>query len=405
MDIWIGSAGRSGRREPFADGALVVCSRKGVHPSEEALLHALPQGRSGAALVVNSTEALAGLALRALNPDLAVHCHFDDAWDFALAQANVKPQRRLAPKLGLAPDPPEGPWDLVAAPFRASGVADLVRERLAFALRCLRPGGLLFTSTDNRSDRFLRDAVVELFGSATRVPGPTRRSGVAYIARRPKAPKLRERDFRRTFTVREGEGTLSFVSRPGVFCHGRLDEGTRALLAALDVGAAKRVLDLGCGVGVLGLMAALRSPETRVTLVDSHARAIECARANAAALGVESRCQAFVSAEPRRGLAPGFDLVVSNPPYYGHYRIAEMFLDTAAQVLVPGGRILLVTKDPDWFAEAMGPRFRQVERTELRGYWVMRATQPSRAEGRTIAPAPSSPQSSGGVPGQGVAPN
>ncbi|HPD17888.1 MAG TPA: methyltransferase [Planctomycetota bacterium] len=375
MDIWLGSAGRSGRREPFADGALVVCSRKGVHPSEAALLHALPKGRGGSALVVNSTEALAGLALRALNPDLAVHCHFDDAWDLAAARANVKRQRRLAPELGLAPDPPEGPWDFVVLPFGMAGVAELVHERLAFALRCLRPGGLLFTSTDNRSDRFLHEAVVGLFGSATSVPGPTRRSGVAYVARRPREPKLRPREFRRTFTVREGEGVLSFVSRPGVFCHGRLDDGTRALLAALDVGEARRILDLGCGVGVLGLIAARRSPASRVTLVDSHARAIECTQANAAALGVESRCQAFVSADPLGDLSPGFDLVVSNPPYYGHYRIAQMFLDTAAKVLVPAGRILLVTKDPDWHLEAARERFANVESRRAGGYAIVTATR------------------------------
>jgi len=377
MDIWLGSAGKPGRRESFADGTLVVCSPKGVHPSEEALLNALPRGRSGSALVVNSSEGLAGLALRALNPELAVHCHFDDAWDLATAQANVKPQRRLAPALALAPDPPEGPWDLVALPFSMAGVTELVHERLAFALKCLRPGGLLFTSTDNRSDRFLRGAVVERFGSATAVPGPTRRSGVAYIARRPKEPKLRPRDFRRTFTVREGEGVLHFVSRPGVFCHGRLDDGTRALLAALDVREARRILDLGCGVGVLGLIAALRCPQARVTLVDSHARAIECTLANAAAHGVQARCQAFVSADPLGDLSPGFDLVLSNPPYYGSYRIAEMFLHTAAKVLAPGGRILLVTKDPEWYAEAMATRFSDVASTEALGYWVFRGLQRS----------------------------
>jgi len=415
MDIWIGSVGRFGRRQAFADGELVICSRKGVHPSEEALLSALPRGRTGSALVVNSVEGLAGMALRALNPELDVHCHFDDAWDFEVAQATVKQQRQLAPKLGLAPDPPEGPWDIVALPFSMAGVADLLRERLAFALKCLKPGGLLFTSTDNRSDRFLRDAVVELFGSATTVPGPLRRSGVAYVARRRRGGPVcpppdrdfhrtltaepvsdlarsetgpRERDFRRTFTVREGEGVLSFVSRPGIFCHGRLDSGTKALLSVAEPGDAKLILDLGCGVGVLGLVAALRCPNARVSLVDSHARAIECAQANAAALGVQERVRTLLTADPLCDLSPGFDLALSNPPYYGNYRIAEMFLDTAAKVLVPGGRIVLVTKGPEWFTEAMGARFSDVEAREVKGYWVIQARQPAHADNRRTCGGP-----------------
>ncbi len=374
-DIQLGSDHQGHQRQTFADGAVVVRSRRGVNPSEEALLNALPKGRSGAALAINSTEALAGMALRALNTELTVHCHFDDAWDYDAALETIERNGAVAPELGLAPDPPEGPWDFVALPFSMSGVADLLRERLAFALRCLKPGGLLFTSTDNRSDRFLRDEVLALFGSATTLPGPTRRSGVAYIARRPKEAKVRDRDFRRTFTVKEGEGILSFVSRPGVFCHGRLDAGTRALLAAAEMGTAKRILDLGCGVGVIGLIAALRCPAAQVTLVDSHARAIECAQANAASLGLRERCATILSGNTLRDVPGGFDLVLSNPPYYGNYRIAEMFLDTAAKALVPGGRIILVTKAPEWFAEQMRKRFDGVRSQQLREYAILSGAQ------------------------------
>ena len=406
-EIHLGSSGQQERRQAFADGALVVRSRKGVHPSEEALLNALPKGRGGAALVANTTETLAGLALKALNPEAVVHCHFDDTWDLEAAQQTAGQHPSLPVTLAVAPDPPEGPYDLVVLPFTATGVADLVHERLAFALKRLTPNGLLFTSSDNRNDRFLRDAVIGLFGSATTVPGPTRRSGVAYVARRPKEPKLRERDFRRTFTVKDvgaplvgaplGAGTSpapTFVSRPGVFCHGRLDAGTRALLAALDVGEATRILDLGCGVGVLGLVAALRCPSARVTLVDSHARAIECTQANAASLGLQDRCTAVLSADALRDVAPGpvlseaegYDLVLSNPPYYGNYRIAEMFLDTATRVLLPGGRIVLVTRGPKWFADAMEGRFSDLTTCESQGYWVIQATQPAPAEGKLTCP-------------------
>jgi len=366
--------GRTRRREEaFADGELVVGSPKGIRSTERALLHALSRGKSGSALVVNSVEALAGMALRALNPGLAVHCHFDDAWDYAAAHATVRRHGAIAPELAIATDPPEGPWDLVLLPFEATGVADLLHERLESSLQWLRPGGLLFTSTDNPRDRFLREEVLLLFGSATTVPGPSRRAGVAYVARRPKTPKLRQRQRERTFTLREGERVLSFVSRPGVFCHGRLDEGTRALLASVEMGEAKRILDLGCGVGVLGAVAALRCAGARVTLVDSYARAVQCARRNIEALGLQERCETALTADPLRDLSPGYDLVLSNPPYYGDYRISEMFLATAAKVLLPGGRLALVTKGVAWHTAAMGKLFDAVRSTEVGGYGVLTA--------------------------------
>ncbi|MFP4056707.1 MAG: class I SAM-dependent methyltransferase [Candidatus Brocadiia bacterium] len=372
-EIRLGRRKTPRRAEEFADGRLKVLSPKGVRRTECALLEALPRGKGGLAVVVNSTEALAGLALRALNPAAAVHCHFDDAWDFEAAQAAARRHPRLAPELGLAPDPPDGPWDLAVLPTEAAGETELLRERLDWAAEHLRPGGLLVASTDNRRDRALRQEILGRLGAATEVPGPTRSSGVAYIAPRPRDLKLRKRDRERTFTVREGERVLRFVSRPGVFCHGKLDDGTRALLATVEMGQAQRVLDLGCGVGVLGAVAAIRCPQARVTLVDSSARAIHCAQRSLAALGLADRCTTVLTAHAARDLEPGFDLVLSNPPYYGNYRISERFLDAAARVLVPGGSLALVTKGVEWHRQAMEQRFEAVEVQERGGYAVLTA--------------------------------
>ena len=375
VEIALGTPGRRRRRQCLADGAVVVHSPKGVRATEWALLHALPQGRSGTALAINSTEAVTGMALRALSPEMTVHCHFDDACDLAVAEEAVFRQPELAPALAVAADPPPGPWDLVLLPFEGDDVTDLLRERLRAAVAWLAPGGLLLASTSNPRDRFLRDEVRAVYGPPTIVPGPSRTSGVAYIARRPKRPKALRGPGPRTFTVRDGESEVALTSRPGVFCHGRLDAGTRALLAHLDVGEAARILDLGCGTGVVGIVAARRSPEARVTLVDSCARAVECARRNAASNGVGDRCEVVLSANSLRGIEPPFDLVVSNPPYYGNYRISEMFLATAAKVLVPGGRLVVVTEGIEWHLSEMRKLFGRVERIDVGGCAILKATK------------------------------
>jgi 16S rRNA (guanine1207-N2)-methyltransferase len=374
-EISLGHKDHRRRQDVFADGDLVVNSPKGVRATERALLNALPQGRKGRALVIDSSEGLAGLALKALNPDLDVHAHFDDAWDLAVASEAAERHPNLPVSLAVAADPPEGPWDMLLLPTSKDDERDLLLERLEFALASLKPGGLLFASTSNRRDRALRDYVVKLFGSATTVPGPTRTSGVACVARRRKDAKVRQRNRERAFTVLEGERELAFVTRPGVFCHGKLDEGTRALLAALDLGEPRSVLDLGCGAGVLGAVAALRAPEARVTLVDSNARALDCARRNLDALGLAERCAFVLTADAAHDLQGSFDLIVTNPPYYGNYRVSEMFLDTTARCLEANGRLVLVTKDAEWHAEQMERLIGPVETVTRGGYAVLLATR------------------------------
>ncbi len=79
------------------------------------------------------------------------------------------------------------------------------------------------------------------------------------------------------------------------------------------------VLDLGTGTGCIALALASEWPEARVWGIDIAAGAVETARANAAALGLQDRAT-FLSADWNRldqldGLPRAFDVIVSNPPY------------------------------------------------------------------------------------------
>jgi len=363
------------RREVFADGQLVVRSRKGVRLTEKTLLAVLPRERRGSALVVNSREGLLGLALKALDPELEVYCHFDDAWDLEQADRAARRHSALPLALAVAADPPPGPWDFVVLPFSKDGVRELLLERLEFAVAALRPGGLLFAGTNNPRDRFLGAAIRDLFGSATRQPDPAGRYGTAYIARKARDAEAEFRPREHSFTVREGDRVISFLSRPGVFSHRGLDLGTRVLLASVDFSETRRVADLGCGVGVVGSVAALRSPGARVTLVDSYARAVQCAQRNVQALGLADRAEVLLTARTDRDLSPGYDLVVSNPPYYSNDRICEMFAATAARVLVPGGRLAMVAKGRQWLERIIGRHFTRRQAVESKGYWVVSAVK------------------------------
>jgi 16S rRNA (guanine1207-N2)-methyltransferase len=72
-----------------------------------------------------------------------------------------------------------------------------------------------------------------------------------------------------------------WVSYPGIFAHGHLDPGTRLLLGALpELAPGSRILDYGCGSGVVGYLALNRDQGTEVDLLDVDAVALAAAAEN-----------------------------------------------------------------------------------------------------------------------------
>jgi tRNA1(Val) A37 N6-methylase TrmN6 len=86
------------------------------------------------------------------------------------------------------------------------------------------------------------------------------------------------------------------------------------LAAAVDAGESAAVLDLGCGVGSVGLCLAWRRPDLDITGLDREPVFAACARANAATNGMAERLR-IVEADLRDPLPVRFDQVVMNPPY------------------------------------------------------------------------------------------
>lgn len=134
--------------------------------------------------------------------------------------------------------------------------------------------------------------------------------------------------------------TLHLTSGSGVFAKGRLDVGTAILFRETEPPAPGRILDLGCGYGVIGLAIAAAVPGAEVTAVDVNERAVLLANENAAALGVTDRYRAAVpgTVDP----AATYDEIWSNPPIrIGKEALHELLL-TWLPRLRPGGRAVLV---------------------------------------------------------------
>ncbi|RDB43834.1 methyltransferase domain-containing protein [Halomonas sp. DQ26W] len=142
---------------------------------------------------------------------------------------------------------------------------------------------------------------------------------------------------------------LTLISHPGVFGHGKLDDGTRLLLEQLQnvlpEGGAKgrgELLDMGCGDGVLAAWLARRGH--RVTAVDVNGFAVEATRRTLATNDLQGEVLAgdvYSTLGERR-----FEVIVSNPPFHQErsidYGPAGRLIREAPEHLRPGGRLILV---------------------------------------------------------------
>ncbi|MBA9044230.1 16S rRNA (guanine1207-N2)-methyltransferase [Streptomyces phaeogriseichromatogenes] len=134
-----------------------------------------------------------------------------------------------------------------------------------------------------------------------------------------------------------GVGAISgrpVVNHAGVFCADRLDIGTRFLLQHLPGPGPVRVVDLGCGNGVVGTAVALADPAAEVLFVDESFQAVAAAEATYKANGVPGHAE-FRVGDGLTGVAPdSVDLVLNNPPFHSH----QATTDATARRMFTGAR-------------------------------------------------------------------
>ncbi len=156
-----------------------------------------------------------------------------------------------------------------------------------------------------------------------------------------------------------------------------IDEGTRLLLKSLarevDLSAVRSCLDVGCGVGVIGICIRLVQPACRVLLQDRDCLAAAFAKENAVANGcLDLRVDCGLAFEHLGG--DTFDLVVSNLPAKAGHPVLRSFFHSIRSNLAPGGTACVVIVAPlaelalSWAHEAGAD---VVHRESTRDYTVL----------------------------------
>jgi len=170
---------------------------------------------------------------------------------------------------------------------------------------------------------------------------------------------------------------LLFDTNERCFSPIRIDNGTIAMLSKLEIEAGMKVLDLGCGYGVVGILAAHFTQPELVFMVDVDTNAVEISRTNAEKNGVSGvnivKSDAFDNL-----VETGFDLIISNPPYHTDFSVAKSFIEKGFNRLNVGGTMFMVTKRLEWYKNKITSIFGGVMVYPIGGYYVFKAIKKQR---------------------------
>jgi 16S rRNA G1207 methylase RsmC len=174
-----------------------------------------------------------------------------------------------------------------------------------------------------------------------------------------------------SFTLQVDDLSLELVTDAGVFSRGRLDKGTRVLLAhAPDPHDRGDLLDLGCGYGPIALTLAARRRRSTVWAVDVNDRALDLTRRNAEAAGLANvrACRPEEVPEDVR-----FVGMWSNPPIRsGKAALHELLLGWLPRVDGPSYLVVARNLGSDSLARWLGEQGYAVERLSSNaGYRVL----------------------------------
>ncbi|GEA52749.1 ribosomal RNA small subunit methyltransferase C [Vibrio inusitatus NBRC 102082] len=149
-------------------------------------------------------------------------------------------------------------------------------------------------------------------------------------------------DYFKSYQVELEGVTIEVQSLPGVFSHGEFDLGSKLLLANLPRLKGK-VLDFGCGAGIIGAAMALKNPSIELEMCDVSAFAVESSKRTLEANGLKGR---VFATDVYSEASKDYQFVVSNPPFHSgldtSYSATETLLTDAPKHLTRSGELVIV---------------------------------------------------------------
>lgn len=261
------------------------------------------------------------------------------------------------------------------------------KERLGLLLHFLAAGmpagGTLWLVGENQSGIKSAAKNLEIHFSHIAKTDAARHCVLFCASQAKKAASFELQDYQQKWLLGPAGAELRMVSLPGAFAHGRLDPGTGLLLEVLcELRGSEqphgKVLDFGCGIGLVGISLLQRDPTLDLTLLDHSALALESARLSLQANELQA---ALLPSDGLTEVTQRFDWIVSNPPFHRgvamNFDVSRRFFAEAGRVLSRQGKILLVCNRHLPYDIWLGDHFSQVETLASNyEFKVLRASRP-----------------------------
>ena len=168
-------------------------------------------------------------------------------------------------------------------------------------------------------------------------------------------------------------------SDAGVFSKNKLDYGSEVLIKSLlPIDLGETLLDLGCGIGPIGLTLAYFHPSINVVCSDVNMRALALCEKNARKLALNQRVTCLQS-DIYIEIEGTYDSIVSNPPIRAGKKVTYAIYIGAKDHLIDGGSLYVVVRKSQGalsvkaFLEETFGNAVILERDK--GYYILKATK------------------------------
>ena len=164
---------------------------------------------------------------------------------------------------------------------------------------------------------------------------------------------------------------FEFYTASGVFSKEKIDKGTLILAENMIIEKNNKVLDLGCGVGILGIVA-VKLFNADVVMSDVNKRAVMLAKMNIKINNIKAEIYQGSLYEKIKN--NDFDVVLSNPPQTAGKEICFKLIEQSNEHLKNNGNLQLVArhnKGGKTLSKKMEEVFGNVRVVAKKaGYWV-----------------------------------
>lgn len=168
--------------------------------------------------------------------------------------------------------------------------------------------------------------------------------------------------------------SFKVITDNGVFAKDGFDLGSRMLLESVVISDKNfRVLDLGCGYGVVGIVLKKLFANIRVDMVDVNERAVKLALENILLNKVEAKV--FIS-DVYAKVEGSYDYIITNPPIRAGKEILRRFLIGSYDYLCDNGELWFVMRKDHGvksMIKELEERFSCEVVRKSKGFYVVRA--------------------------------